>query len=55
LQPFFGAISAMLLLSEEILTLQWIGGIVIVAGIALSRVRVTRRATAEIPAPATPD
>jgi drug/metabolite transporter (DMT)-like permease len=55
LQPFFGAISALLLLSEQILTLQWAGGIVIVAGIALSRTPVTRRAGAEIAAQATPD
>jgi drug/metabolite transporter (DMT)-like permease len=55
LQPFFGAVAAMLLLSEEILTLQWIGGIVIVAGLLLSRVRMARPAAAEIPAPATPD
>jgi drug/metabolite transporter (DMT)-like permease len=55
LQPFFGAISALLLLSEQILAIQWAGGIVIVAGIALSRARVTRPVGAEIAAPATPD
>jgi drug/metabolite transporter (DMT)-like permease len=55
LQPFFGAVAALLLLSEEILTLQWVGGTVIVAGILLSRVRVTRPAAPEIAAPATLD
>src|SRR5262245_37717767 len=55
LQPFFGAVSALLLLSEQILTLQWAGGIVIVAGIALSRTRMTRPAAVEIAAPATYD
>jgi drug/metabolite transporter (DMT)-like permease len=55
LQPFFGAISALLLLSEQILTLQWAGGIVIVAGVVLSRIPMTRPATVEIPAPATHD
>jgi drug/metabolite transporter (DMT)-like permease len=45
LQPFFGAISAMFLLSEEINTLQWIGGVVIVAGIVLSHA-VPRRVSA---------
>jgi drug/metabolite transporter (DMT)-like permease len=45
LQPFFGALAALLLLSEEILPLQWIGGVIIVAGIALSRVRAARPAT----------
>jgi drug/metabolite transporter (DMT)-like permease len=55
LQPFFGAISALLLLSEHILTLQWAGGIVIVAGVVLSRVRMTRAVAVEIAAPATRD
>jgi drug/metabolite transporter (DMT)-like permease len=55
LQPFFGAVSALLLLSEKILALQWAGGIIIVAGIALSRTPATRPAPAEIAAPATPD
>jgi EamA-like transporter family protein len=55
LQPFFGAVSALLLLSEQILTLQCAGGIVIVAGIALSRIRMTRPAAVEIAAPATHD
>jgi drug/metabolite transporter (DMT)-like permease len=48
LQPFFGALSALLLLSEEIHTLQWAGGIVIVAGIVLSRIQMTRTAAIEI-------
>jgi drug/metabolite transporter (DMT)-like permease len=55
LQPFFGAISALLLLSEQILAIQWAGGIVIVSGIALSRTQVTQPAPAELAAPATPD
>jgi drug/metabolite transporter (DMT)-like permease len=55
LQPFFGAISALLLLSEQILAIQWVGGIVIVSGIALSRTRATQPAGAELAAPATPD
>ena len=55
LQPFFGAISALLLLSEQILTLQWVGGIVIVAGVVLSRIPMTRPAAAEIAAPAPQD
>jgi drug/metabolite transporter (DMT)-like permease len=53
LQPFFGAISAMLLLSEQILTLQWVGGIVIVAGVVLSRIRMPRPAAVDVAAPAT--
>jgi drug/metabolite transporter (DMT)-like permease len=52
LQPFFGAISALLLLSEQIDALQWAGGIVIVAGIVLSRIHTTRTAAIEIKATA---
>jgi drug/metabolite transporter (DMT)-like permease len=37
MQPFFGAASALALLGEEIHTLQWVGGILIVAGIILAR------------------
>jgi drug/metabolite transporter (DMT)-like permease len=48
LQPFFGALTAVLVLSEQIDTLQWIGGIVIVAGIALSRALAERDAAPEI-------
>lgn len=52
LQPFFGAISALLLLSEQIHTLQWAGGIVIVTGIVLSRIQTTRAAAIQIEATA---
>jgi drug/metabolite transporter (DMT)-like permease len=55
LQPFFGAIAALLLLSEEILALQWIGGIVIVAGIALARTRAARPGAVVLAAPAARD
>jgi drug/metabolite transporter (DMT)-like permease len=48
LQPFFGALSAVLLLSEEINTLQWIGGVVIVAGIVLSHGLSRRVAPPEV-------
>ena len=52
LQPFFGAISALLVLSEQIHALQWVGGIVIVAGIILSRVQTTRAAAIDVKATA---
>lgn len=39
LQPFFGAIFAVLLLSEPMGPLQWAGGVAIAAGIVLSRLR----------------
>jgi len=52
LQPFFGVLSAVLLLSEEIDTLQWIGGVVIVAGIVLSRVLTRGAAPPELVATA---
>jgi drug/metabolite transporter (DMT)-like permease len=55
LQPFFGAVSALLLLSERIHALQWLGGGVIVAGIVLSRIKLTRTAAAKIPAAAPHD
>jgi drug/metabolite transporter (DMT)-like permease len=48
LQPFFGAVAALVLLSEEILALQWAGGAVIVAGIVLSRVQLRRPAAVEV-------
>jgi drug/metabolite transporter (DMT)-like permease len=52
LQPFFGAVSALLLLSEEIHALQWIGGVTIAAGIALSRLPAGRAPAVEIEAAA---
>jgi drug/metabolite transporter (DMT)-like permease len=48
LQPFFGALTALLVLSEHIDELQWVGGIVIVAGIALSRVLAEREIPLEL-------
>ncbi len=44
LQPFLGAVFALVLLSEEMGALQWAGGIAIAAGIVLGRLRVGRRA-----------
>jgi drug/metabolite transporter (DMT)-like permease len=47
LQPFLGAVFALLLLSEEMGPLQWAGGVAIAAGIVLGRVRVRRRVEPE--------
>ena len=52
LQPFFGAISAMLMLSEEIHALQWVGGVMIVGGIVLSRLPAWRSPAIEVEAAA---
>jgi drug/metabolite transporter (DMT)-like permease len=42
LQPFLGAVFALLLLSEDMAPLQWAGGIAIATGIVLGRVRARR-------------
>jgi drug/metabolite transporter (DMT)-like permease len=52
LQPFFGAVSALLLLSEQIHALQWIGGVAIAAGIVLSRLPALRAPAVEVEAAA---
>lgn len=44
LQPFFGALFALLLLSEPLGVTQWIGGAAIAVGIVLSRMRPAARA-----------
>jgi len=43
LQPFFGAIFAVLLLSEPMAPLQWVGGVAIAGGIVISRLRPRAR------------
>lgn len=48
LQPFFGAISALLLLAEEIHALQWLGGVAIAVGIVLSRLPSARARAVEV-------
>jgi drug/metabolite transporter (DMT)-like permease len=48
LQPFLGAVFALVLLSEEMGALQWAGGLAIAAGIVLGRVRVRRRVEPEV-------
>jgi drug/metabolite transporter (DMT)-like permease len=47
LQPFLGAIFALVLLSEEMSALQWAGGVAIAAGIVLGRMRPRRTAGRE--------
>ena len=52
LQPFLGAVFALLLLSEEMGPLQWAGGAAIATGIVLGRVRSRRAEPAPELAPA---
>ena len=52
LQPFLGAVFALVLLSEEMGPLQWAGGAAIATGIVLGRVRSRRAAPAPELAPA---
>jgi drug/metabolite transporter (DMT)-like permease len=52
LQPFLGAVFALLLLSEEMGPLQWAGGAAIATGIVLGRVRSRRAEPATELAPA---
>jgi drug/metabolite transporter (DMT)-like permease len=42
LQPFLGALFALLFLGERVTPLEWIGGLVIVAGIGFTRLRGSR-------------